>query len=303
MESQPIFGPVRHELVGDNGPSVRPSDDPALFGTADLSLAGRAVEARSFQTYTLTYRVGRLGLDDTGSIRVATRIVSDAGKPQITDPAAPNYLTARCSGQGRIALRVGPDGQRPWNLTVTAELRGGYLKEGEEIVLTFGDTSQGSPGMAMQTFAEGGYELRVGADVQATGNYQPLDGDFCFPVVAGPAVRWVAVLPTLRRPGETFHLGLKAEDFWGNPTAMANGRVELRPSLPGRGAARAVRVCACRPCRDDRRAECGRGGRAAHRRAGRWGEGRRGGAPGCARWLLPPAGGVTCTARPERPWA
>ncbi len=235
LARQPIFGPVRQDLIGDNGPSVRPGDDPSLYGQAVLSNAGQPAEVRSFQTYSLSYTVGRIGLDDTGSIRVATRIVSDAGKPQITDAAAPNYLSARCSGRGRIALRVGPDGQRPWVLAVTAELRGGYLSEGDEIVLTFGDTSGGSPGMAMQTFAEGGYALKVAADVQATGNYQPLAGDFTFPVVAGPPVRWVAVLPTLRRPGETFHLGLKAEDLWGNPTAQARGRVEFRPSMPVAG--------------------------------------------------------------------
>ena len=72
--------------------------------------------------------------------------------------------------------------------------------------------------MLMQTFAEGGYEFRVSTDVQATGNYLPLDEQFSLPIVAGKADVWKAVLPTLRRPGEAFHLGLKAEDAWGNPT-------------------------------------------------------------------------------------
>ena len=51
-------------------------------------------------------------------------------------------------------------------------------------------------------------------------------------MVAGPAAKWVAVLPTLRRPHERFHLGLKAEDAWGNPTVQAGGRVRLEPSIP-----------------------------------------------------------------------
>ena len=228
------FRAVDPALVGDNAPSVRPGDDPALYGSAILTPTA-PVEARSYQTFRLTYTVGRLGLDDTGGIRVCFRIVSDVGKPQTGDPAAPNYLTATCSGAGAIRLRVAMDGQRPWNLAVTAELQGGYLAEGDEITLTFGDTTHGSPGWAMQTYAEGGFEFRVMTDVQATGNYLPLAQQFTVPVIAGPPHQWVAVLPTLRRPGEPFHLGLKAEDLWGNPTALAKGRVRLDPSLPVAG--------------------------------------------------------------------
>ena len=234
MKNPAFFAPVRPELVGDNAPSVRPGDDPALYGSARLTPTD-PVEVRSFNTFTLTYTVGRIGLDDTGGIRVCFRMISDFGKIQTTDPAGANYLSASCSGSGRISLRVAPDGQRPWSLAITAQLNGGYLNEGDQIVLTFGDTSQGSPGFLMQTFAEGGFEFRVMTDVQATGNFLPLDQQFTVPIVAGPATKWVAVLPTLRRPGEQFHLGLKAEDLWGNPTGKASGRVQFEPSLPVSG--------------------------------------------------------------------
>ncbi len=236
MTEPAFFTAVQSELVGDNAPSVRSGDDPKLYGSAELHPTA-PVEARSFQTFRLTYTVGRIGVDDTGGIRVCFRMISDAGKPQTDTPTAPNYLTATCSGDGTISLRIAPEGQRPWNMAITAQLNGGYLSEGEEIVLTFGDTSEGSPGMLMQTFAEGGYEFRVMSDVQATGNFLPLEQQFSVPVIAGPAQKWVAVLPTLRRPGERFHLGLKAEDMWGNPTRQASGRVRLEPSLPVSGLA------------------------------------------------------------------
>ena len=62
-----------------------------------------------------------------------------------------------------IVLDIGPRGQRPWNLTVTAELRGGYLAEGDTITIVFGDTSQGSPGMPESTcsaeYSEAGFAL------------------------------------------------------------------------------------------------------------------------------------------------
>ncbi|MEX0281225.1 MAG: hypothetical protein AB3N13_08560 [Arenibacterium sp.] len=234
MTTSRYFKAVEPSLVGDNTPSVRPGLDPLLYGSATLEPRA-SVEVRSYQTFTLVYTVGRIGLDDTGAIRVAFRIISDAGKPQTSDPAAPGYLTATCSGSGRISLAVSMDGQRPWNLIVTAGLHGGYLAEGEQITLVFGDTTHGSPGLMMQTFAEGGFDFNVMADVQATGNFQPLAERFSVPIVAGPATKWVALLPSLRRPGEAFHFGLKAEDMWGNPTSQASGHVTLDASLPVEG--------------------------------------------------------------------
>lgn len=223
--------PVRRELMGDNAPSVLPGDDPTLYGSAELSPV-KPVEVRTFQTFKLVYTVGRLGLDDTGAIRISLRVVTDAGKPQATNPADANFVSASTSGEGNISLSIGPYGPRPWNMTITAELNGGYLSEGDQITVILGDTSRGGPGMLMQTFAEHGYEFKVSTDVQATGNFLPLTEQFAVPVVAGPAAKWVAVLPTLRRVGETFNLGLKAEDTHGNPTALAHGRVRLEPSLP-----------------------------------------------------------------------
>ncbi|MEM1047914.1 MAG: DUF3604 domain-containing protein [Pseudomonadota bacterium] len=234
MKQQTTRGPVARHLVGDTAPHMRPGDDPALFGTAELSPLG-SVEVRSFQTFTLVYTVGKIGLDDTGGIRVAFRFISDAGKPQMQNPKAANYVSATCSGSGTISLSFSAGGQRPWNGILTAHLHGGYLSEGDTITIVFGDTRHGSPGMLMQTFMEEGYEFRVMADVQATGNFLPLDKQFSIPVVAGPAAVWKAVLPSLRRPGERFHLGLKAEDVWGNPTSQASGRIRLEPSLPVTG--------------------------------------------------------------------
>ncbi len=231
MKNLDVRGPVPRELVGDNEPSVRPGDDQALYGSVTLAPTA-PVEARSFQTFKVTYTVGRLGIDDTGGIRVAFRRIGDMGTPQTTNPAAPNYVSARSNGEGTIDLEVSSGGMRPWNLIVTAHQSGGYLKEGEVIEMVFGDTSHGSPGMVMQTFAETGCEFKVMTDVQATGNFLSLPQQLWVPVVAGPVHAWKAAIPTLRRPGEKFHLGLKAEDIWGNPTDQAAGTVRLEATLP-----------------------------------------------------------------------
>ena len=139
-------------------------------------------------------------------------MISDFGKLQATDPTAPNYLSATCSGSGNISLRIGPEGQRPWTLAVTAQLNGGYLNENDQITLIFGDGKLRVTWISNANICR--RRVRISSHDRCSGNrnFLPLDQQFTIPVVAGPAVKWVAVLPTLRRPNEPFFLGLKAED-------------------------------------------------------------------------------------------
>ena len=237
MKKANPHGPVARELVGALSPSAVPGPDPALYGSATMSPAN-PVEVRGFHTETITYKVGRLGLDDLGAVRIAFRMVSDSGQPQFTDPTAPNYVTARSNGEGNLVLSYEKTGgTRPWFEVLTVQQKGGYLREGEEIIITMGDTSGGSPGMLAQTFIEGGREFKVMADIQGTRHFVEVAGDQLFvPIVPGPKFLWKAILPTLRRPNEAFALGLKNEDIWGNPTPQAAGaNLRLEASVPVAG--------------------------------------------------------------------
>ena len=228
--------PVDPSLVGEASFLTRPGDDDSLYGSATMEGPATA-EVRTYQTFAIRYTTGKLGIDDTGGIRVAFRFISDAGALQTTDPSAPNYVTARSSSEGRLELKYDPNGgQRPWNETLTIYQRGGYLKPGETIEIVIGDTSGGAPGLLMPTFLDSGRVFKVMADVQATGVHVPVASDPLYvTVVPGPARRHLAVLPTLRRPGQPFHLGLKAEDRWGNPTGQGTRRFTVSSSMPVRG--------------------------------------------------------------------
>lgn len=227
---------VATHLMGDAWPSAQPGEDPVLYGHVDLQPRG-AFEARSLQTFKMVYTVGRYGIDDTGGIRVVFRFMGDQGDLQTVDPTAYNYVTASASVPGsRISLHYGKTaGQRPWFRALTAHLHGGYLREGDTITIVFGDTSKGSPGMQMQTFVESGFEFKVLADVCATGHYVPLPETPYVSIVPGPAHAWRAVLPSLRRPGEKFRLGLKAEDLWGNPTDLVTADLRFETSMKVNG--------------------------------------------------------------------
>ncbi len=226
---------VASRLVGDAWSNAEPGADPVLYGSVSLTPSG-AFEARSLQSFQLVYTVGRFGLDDTGSIKVVHRYSNDWGRLQTEDPAGVNYVTASASNGSRLQL-VYQDGgeQRPWYRSLRVTVRGDGLYEGDRITIHFGDRSGGSPGLKLQTFCESGFEFKVLADVCATGHFLPIPDTPAISIVPGPPAVWKAVLPSLRRPGEVFRLGIKAEDRWGNPTDLAQERLQLRSSLPVEG--------------------------------------------------------------------
>jgi len=231
-----LDGPVKPELMGEAWPAVQPGADPVLLGHAKLEPTD-PVEVRTAQTFTLTYTVGRYGLDDTGAIRVVFRAMSDFGRLQVEDPRAPGYVSAMTTGNAQIILDYTGFGyaSRPRWKALTARVSRGFLKEGDTITLVFGDTSQGSPGMKMQTFVEGGFEFKVLADCCAAGQFTPIAETPSIAIVPGAPAVWRAVLSSQRRPGETFRFGLKAEDVWGNPTPLAEGDFTFETTLPVNG--------------------------------------------------------------------
>ena len=202
------------------------------MGTAVLEPTGR-FEAGSFQSFTLTYTAGYFGIDDTGSLKIAFRFASDMARPQFTDPAAPNYTTVEASNGATLEIAWDQKRNiRPWDKTLFIRVMKGFLREGDRIVVRFGDRRKGSLGIRVQTMAEPSFEFRVLADPFATYNYCELPKQPEIAIVAGPPARWKAILPTLRRVGEPFRLGIKAEDRWGNPCDGIEATVQLKASRP-----------------------------------------------------------------------
>ena len=208
---------------------------PERMGHAEIAPTG-AFEAGSFQSFTLTYTAGYFGIDDTGSLKIVHRFASDMGRPQFTDPQGWNYTTAEASNGAVLELQYDPKRNiRPWDKTLFIRVVRGFLREGDTIVVRFGDRRQGSPGIRVQTFCEPTFEFRVLVDAIATYNYVELPEQPAVAIVAGPPVLYKAVLPTVRRIGDAFRLGFKGEDKWGNPSDRVDGVFRLVPTRPIRG--------------------------------------------------------------------
>jgi len=122
------------------------------------------VVAGSFTTITFTYTAGH-PIDDSGYVKVVFRSLGDFGPPQFDDPTAPDYCTVHTTGDCRVEPRWDPRGHtRPWSRALFLKVRGGFLNEGEEITVVFGDTSAGSPGWQMQTFGQETFEFKTLVD-------------------------------------------------------------------------------------------------------------------------------------------
>ncbi len=215
-----------------NSGVIRQPIDPADLGTAVIEPEG-AFEAGSYASFTLTYTAGTYGIDDTGALRICFRFASDQTPPQFTDPKAPGYTVIEASNGAILDYRFDPKANvRPWDRTLYIRVVQGYLEAGDRITVRFGVTDGGSPGMRLQTFCEDTFEFRVLVDPIATFNFQPLPVQPMIALVPGAPVRFVAVLPTLRRVGERFALKLKGEDRWGNPSDRCNTTFRLRASAP-----------------------------------------------------------------------
>jgi hypothetical protein len=227
---------IRSELIGEAWPAAQPFQNPKMYGSVKLEPKGEFV-ARSYASFAITYTAGRYGIDDGGAIRVSFRLVGDWDGFQTSNPKAPNYVSASTNSEAKLILDVSPTGKspRPRNKCLDIRVSGGFLKEGQTINLVFGDTSQGSPGWKLQTFTESAFEFKVLVDLYGTGHFVPLDEPLEIAIVPDDPTVWKAVLPSLRRPGENFNLGLKAEDSWGNPTHKAHGKFRLVANLPVEG--------------------------------------------------------------------
>src|SRR5450756_21455 len=86
---------------------------PEHTGSMTISPAG-PFAAGTYQSLTLVYTAGSFGIDDTGHVRITWRATSDMGKPQFTDPSAPNYTTVKASNGAALQCGIERSQTRPW---------------------------------------------------------------------------------------------------------------------------------------------------------------------------------------------
>jgi hypothetical protein len=155
----------------------------------DLGLAtiypGKPIIAGQFTTLYFTYTAGH-PIDDSGFIKITFRSVSDIGTPQFGNSAVPNYCTVTTTGDCHIEPRWYSKGHtRPWSKALFLKIHGGFLNQGEQITVVFGDTTGGSPGWQMQTNCIEKFEFKTFVDPVATYQFKELPISPALKIVPG----------------------------------------------------------------------------------------------------------------------
>ncbi|MBT5876490.1 MAG: DUF3604 domain-containing protein [Candidatus Latescibacteria bacterium] len=176
------------------------------------------VVAGSNITVRYSYVAGH-PIDDTGYLKIVFRFAGDFGMPQFSEPSAPNYCAVSTTANCRVDPRWDAKGHtRPWGRALFLKVMGGFVDSGEEIHITFGDRTGGSPGWQTQTFCETSFEFKTLVDPVATYQFKELETSPTMAIVAGPPSRMVCIAPSHITTGTTFDYHIKTEDRWGNPT-------------------------------------------------------------------------------------
>ncbi|MDY6764593.1 MAG: DUF3604 domain-containing protein, partial [Halobacteria archaeon] len=203
--------------------------------TEDIPPEGRArflpdigeVVAGSYDTVTVEYTVGTLGMDDGSSIMAVFSQTSDWSRPQFEYPRDDAYTTVKTSGQAELNAEYDDRAwKRPYSHGVRVDVKGGSIDPGETITLTIGDRSNGSMGQRQQTFVENGFEIRILADPVRTGEFIEVSR-LTYDVVAGPPTRLDGILPSVSEVGNEVELRVRATDRWGNIATNYDGTVKV----------------------------------------------------------------------------
>lgn len=185
-----------------------------------------ATIAGEMGTWVITYVVGKYGFDDAGTLRFNWRAISDWGTPQFDRPQDTGYTTVWTNGDATITASLDVY-QRPFGTSILLGLSEGFLREGDIIRITMGDTSMGSPGMRAQSYCESEHEIKVFVDCFGTQVMEELPESVKLSIVAAQPHQVEAVVRPSVIIGKEFGFLVRALDEFGNACTIYEGEVEL----------------------------------------------------------------------------
>lgn len=186
----------------------------------------RDVMAGEFSTWTFTFTAGEYGIDDGGSLILAWKSVSDWDTPQFDEPDQPGYTTVTTDGDCKVKAGYHKF-VRSFGNSILIDIYGGYIKKGDTITITMGDTSKGSLGMRAQSFCEREHEFRTYLDPCGTNRYEEMPDRLSVRIVPAMHHELQIVVPGTVEKGKNFSAYLRILDEFGNPTGKYSGEISL----------------------------------------------------------------------------
>jgi len=242
---------ISQDACADVAKSHNKAANPALFkneaeavekgktvGVGSARLEGpKTAEVFTYQTWTIVYTAGKVGIKPGGGIRIGIRHMCHLWSAvQKDDPKSPGYLTVKSTDNVPVIVSVECrnwskrfSGQYfPWQNIVEVIVGEPGLKPGQTIRATYGDKTGGSPGFQVQPFDESSFVFKVYVDTLGNNEYLPLAGSPAVKIVTGRPNKLTALMPSNAMVGEPTWCVIRAEDRFGNPATRYNGTVSFK---------------------------------------------------------------------------
>jgi hypothetical protein len=205
-------------------------EEPDAIGNLSADLG--PFEARSFVTLRQTYTVGSRPVQVGGGLVVARHFMPNYGSWQTTDPQADNYISVSSSRSSvsftaATAAISGMHGAfRGVGEALMFKVAAGTLQPGDQVTITYGDTSAGSRGFLMADFSSDRMPFPLYLALEENGlllslPIQPIQ-------VSGTAFAGLrGFAPSVVATGEPFEISLRAEDRYRNRALAGHPELQL----------------------------------------------------------------------------
>ncbi len=235
-------GETKQEMDGDI--EIRNDTEEVLFRIAGLekgipgkgtaTITPKIARANTLGTWTITYTAAKGGLPVGGGIRVSWHFTRSWGEPQFSDPKEKNYVTAKTTGKSRLDYTSDHLGlfEYPFSLgRILVRIFDEPLREGEQIIVTLGDTSGGSPGFEAPVVSEKEAIIRVQdcTEVPEAGFpfYRRLKELPQLTILPTKPHRFFVVAPSLVQADVPFDVNVVVEDVFRNVVTDFEGRLDI----------------------------------------------------------------------------
>ncbi len=198
---------------------------PDAFGPIEATILKPAFVA-SYHSVEMTYTVGREPIRPGGGVVAPNHFRFAEFEYQTDDPSAENYVTVRSSNPEAVFVvdSFPASGQYAPNLfrlnvpRLFFRLAEGTLNRGDTITVTFGDMSEGSPGLRTLHYSNSAmrYPVWVLTSAQAEGGILHSLPEVPVPLLGGPATAVRGFGPAMAAVGETVEITVRTEDRFRN---------------------------------------------------------------------------------------
>ncbi|MFB0555409.1 MAG: DUF3604 domain-containing protein [Phycisphaerae bacterium] len=208
------------------------------IGVGSARLEGpKTAEVFTYQTWTIVYTAGKVGIKPGGGIRIGIRHMCHLWSTvQEDDPKLPGYLTVKSTDNVPVSISVECrnwskrfSGQYfPWQNIVEVVVGKDGMKPGQTIRVTYGDKTEDSPGFQVQPFDESHFIFKVYVDALGNNEYLPLAESPAVKIAAGRPNKLTALIPSNAVVGKTTWCVIRAEDHFGNTATRYNGTISFK---------------------------------------------------------------------------